>query len=108
MLTTKQIEYLYRGVQEEVLEGIQLSETNQFATCDALRMYTIALNNGDDLAIPEQLCRSLVQYWETYFDESPLLANKYLELRRQAAKDLAKRFSDTFEAKFLVENWQAK
>lgn len=105
MLTTKQIEYLYRGVQEEVLEGIQLSETKQFATCDALRQYTIALNNGEDATIPEQLCRGLVRYWETYFEESPLLANKYLELRRQAAKDLSIKFSKEFEKRFVSENF---
>ena len=42
MLNREQIEYLFRGIQEEVIENIQLAEGSYFATCEAVREYTLA------------------------------------------------------------------
>lgn len=106
MLKTKEIEYLFAGIQEEVIAGVKLSETEDFATCKAMRDYTIALHNGDDIALFEAVCRSLAGYWKTYFEESPKLADIYLNQRRQATKDLAKQASRQIMKEFFLENFQ--
>ena len=53
MLNREQIEYLFKGIQEEVIENIQLAEGSYFATCEAVREYTLASteNHPDDFQI---------------------------------------------------------
>ena len=89
MLNREQIEYLFRGIQEEVIENIQLAEGSYFATCEAVREYTLASteNRPDDFQIWERVCNRYAEYWKTYFEDSREAADKALKKHYAASKE---------------------
>lgn len=105
MLNREQIEYLFRGIQEEVIEGIKLTALDKFATCEAMREYTIALtdNRPEDFHIWEKVCETYANYWKTYFEDSPQAADKALQERYAASKEYYAEQSKILTERLMAE-----